>query len=61
MRTRGPVSLAGSLATSLPLSFAPTLAASFAHCCVVAGMPLLARGLTPSAWCDICCRAGVWS
>lgn len=61
MRTSGRVSLAGSPATSLALSLAPTLAASFALCRTVVGMPLLAWGLTPWAWCDICCRAGVWS
>jgi hypothetical protein len=61
MRTSGRVSLAGSPATSLVLSLAPTLAASFASCRAVARMPLLVRGLMRAAWCDICCRAGVWS
>jgi hypothetical protein len=61
MRTRGRVSLAGSPATSLVLSLAPALAASFAACRAVAGMPLVAWGSTRSAWCDICCRVGVLS
>jgi hypothetical protein len=61
MREPGCVSLAGSLAASLKLSPAMSLAASSVSFVVVAGMPLLVRDLTPWAWCDICCGSGVWS
>jgi hypothetical protein len=55
------VSPAGSPAASLVPSPVVTLAASLITSSAVAGMPLPARGLTSSTWCDICCPRVVWS